>query len=115
MGVWSDVHTDSNGWRYDVSTQPGRAPALNQQHNHIPYLDSSTPSIHPPTMQDATQDAAIQLAETIQTAHINHAPDRRLDVNPSTAASTKQPVEIDPFADAGAASDVDEDEVPAQS
>ncbi|KAI1180411.1 hypothetical protein F4777DRAFT_530251 [Nemania sp. FL0916] len=32
-----------------------------------------------------------QLAETIQTAHINRSPSPRHDINPSTAAETKQP------------------------
>jgi hypothetical protein len=36
----------------------------------------------------------IQIAETIQTAHINRAPDVAHDVNPSTAASSKQPVTV---------------------
>ncbi|KAK3692056.1 hypothetical protein B0T22DRAFT_446288 [Podospora appendiculata] len=34
----------------------------------------------------------LQLAETIQTAHINHDPSAQHDVNPSTAASKKEPV-----------------------
>jgi Autophagy receptor ATG43 len=33
-----------------------------------------------------------QIAETIQTAHINRAPSARHDINPSTAASKKEPV-----------------------
>ena len=36
----------------------------------------------------------IQIAETIQTASINRAPSPRHDLNPSTAASNKQPVRI---------------------
>lgn len=38
----------------------------------------------------------IQIAETIQTASINHAPDPSHDLNPSTAASEKQPVTVSP-------------------
>jgi hypothetical protein len=34
----------------------------------------------------------LQIAETIQTASINPAPDPAHDINPSTAASQKQPV-----------------------
>lgn len=37
---------------------------------------------------------AIQLAETIQTASINRAPSPAHDLNPSTAASSKQPVTV---------------------
>lgn len=40
------------------------------------------------------EDALIQVAETIQTASINRAPSPRHDLNPSTAASSKQPVTI---------------------
>jgi hypothetical protein len=36
----------------------------------------------------------LQIAETIQTAHINRAPDVAHDLNPSTAASSKQPVTV---------------------
>ncbi|KAK3117862.1 hypothetical protein LTR53_000412 [Teratosphaeriaceae sp. CCFEE 6253] len=57
------------------------------------------------------QDFAIQVAETIQTAHINKHPDRQ-DMAPSTAADKKQRVEIDERADLDDVSDVDEDEVP---
>jgi hypothetical protein len=37
---------------------------------------------------------AIQLAETIQTASIKRSPSPRHDLNPSTAASSKQPVTL---------------------
>ncbi|KAH6664349.1 hypothetical protein F5X68DRAFT_265878 [Plectosphaerella plurivora] len=36
----------------------------------------------------------IEIAETIQTAHINRAPSPKHDLNPSTAASQKEPVSI---------------------
>ena len=39
-------------------------------------------------------DPALQLAETLQTASINRAPSPAHDLNPSTAASTKQPVTV---------------------
>jgi hypothetical protein len=35
-----------------------------------------------------------QIAETIQTAHINRAPSPKHDLNPSTAASQKEPVSL---------------------
>lgn len=38
--------------------------------------------------------AALQIAETIQTASINRAPSPTHDLNPSTAASSKQPVTL---------------------
>jgi hypothetical protein len=37
----------------------------------------------------------LQVAETLQTAHINRSPSPRHDLNPSTAASKKEPVTID--------------------
>lgn len=61
----------------------------------------------------ALQDAAIQAAETIQTAHIRHEPSLKHDAAPATAADKKETVEIDPSPDADVASDVDEDEIPA--
>lgn len=58
-------------------------------------------------------DAAIQVAETIQTAHINYAPSAAHDLNPSTAASRKQPVRLDSSPDpSDVPSDVEEDEIP---
>jgi hypothetical protein len=44
----------------------------------------------------AAADAAIQIAETIQTASINRAPSPTHDLNPSTSTSTKIPVKQDP-------------------
>jgi hypothetical protein len=41
-------------------------------------------------------DAALQAAETLQTAHINRHPSPTHDINPSTAASHKEPVILDP-------------------
>ncbi|KAK4041078.1 hypothetical protein C8A01DRAFT_15154 [Parachaetomium inaequale] len=38
----------------------------------------------------------LQLAETVQTAHINRAPSPQHDLNPSTAASRKEPVRLEP-------------------
>ncbi|CAJ2506933.1 Uu.00g081190.m01.CDS01 [Anthostomella pinea] len=38
-----------------------------------------------------------QIAETVQTAHINRAPSPHHDMNPSTAASEKQPVDLHPL------------------
>lgn len=62
-------------------------------------------------MSSGLQDAGIQLAETIQTAHVNEAPNRARDLNPSTAASKKEPVELDEdVSDIG--SDIDEGEIP---
>jgi len=59
------------------------------------------------------QDAAIQAAETIQTAHIVGRPSTEHDVAPATAAEGKEPVQFDHSDDLdGDASDVEEDEVP---
>lgn len=49
----------------------------------------------------------MQVAETIQTAHIKREPSARHDLNPSTAADTREPVHLDK--DAG---DEDEDDIP---
>lgn len=58
-------------------------------------------------------DSLLQVAETIQTASINRHPDPAHDINPSTAASSKQPVELDHSpASSEVLSDVDEDEIP---
>jgi len=44
----------------------------------------------------------LQLAETVQTAHLNRAPSPQHDLNPSTAASRKEPVRLEPaFPDDG--------------
>jgi hypothetical protein len=38
----------------------------------------------------------LQLAETVQTAHLKRQPSPQHDLNPSTAASKKEPVELEP-------------------
>lgn len=42
---------------------------------------------------------AMEIPEIIQSASINHNPDPAHDVNPSTAASEKHPVVVDPDSD----------------
>jgi len=54
----------------------------------------------------------LEIASTLQTASINRHPDPRHDLNPSTAASKKQPVAISSSTDDEDMSDVDEDEIP---
>jgi len=56
-------------------------------------------------------DAAKEIASTIQAASINRHPSPRHDLNPSTAASGKQPVRFS-HKDHDVDSDVDEDEIP---
>ncbi|KAL1304567.1 hypothetical protein AAFC00_003542 [Neodothiora populina] len=59
------------------------------------------------------EDILQQLAETIQTASINQNPSAEHDANPSTAASNKQPVQLDRSPDPSEiSSDVEEDEIP---
>lgn len=53
----------------------------------------------------------IQLAETIQTASIKHHPSPAHDINPSTAASQKVPVQLDEGV-LSEEEEVDEDEIP---
>jgi hypothetical protein len=51
----------------------------------------------------------LQLAETIQTAHIKRDPSPQHDLNPSTAASHKEPVDLEPvFPDDGGIDDDDD-------
>ena len=63
-------------------------------------------------MAGGLEDAAIQAAETIQTAHIRHQPSVEHDMAPETAADRKELVGLDDELDSDAAADVDEDEVP---
>lgn len=49
----------------------------------------------------------MQVAETIQTAHIKREPSAQHDINPSTAADTREPVHLDKDA-----ADEDEDDIP---
>lgn len=57
----------------------------------------------------AGSNVPMEIASAIQSASINRHPSPRLDLNPSTAASQKQPVTI---ACSPAESDVAEDEIP---
>ncbi|XP_014551234.1 hypothetical protein COCVIDRAFT_31208 [Bipolaris victoriae FI3] len=56
-------------------------------------------------------DAPIEVGSVLQGASINRHPSPRHDVNPSTAASKKQPVHLNEHPDPDA-SDVGEDEIP---
>jgi hypothetical protein len=56
----------------------------------------------------ASSSVPFEIASTIQAASINRHPSPRHDLNPSTAASKKDPVTIASSADL---SDVDEDEI----
>ncbi|KAK1599118.1 uncharacterized protein LY79DRAFT_665648 [Colletotrichum navitas] len=49
----------------------------------------------------------IQVAETIQTGHINRTPSPNHDLNPSTTASEKEPVTLEPIS---AHDDLDDDD-----
>jgi hypothetical protein len=56
----------------------------------------------------------LQIAETIQTASINRAPSPSHDINPSTAASSKEPVSVEKYAydEDGIDEDEDEEDIP---
>jgi hypothetical protein len=59
------------------------------------------------------EDAAIQVAETIQTAHINQNPSVDHDLAPETSVDFKQPVTFDHTTDHTEELDeVEEDEIP---
>ena len=63
------------------------------------------------TKMPGLEDAAIQAAETLQTAHVEPRPSLAHDAAPATAAEAKAPIDhLD--TDPDAASDVDEDEIP---
>ena len=57
------------------------------------------------------QDAAINVASTIQSMSVKRHPDPIRDMAPETAADKKEVVEIDPDADVDELSDVAEDEM----
>ena len=64
-----------------------------------------------------TSSIPLQIAETVQTAHINRHPSPAHDINPSTAASRKEPVTLEKkhsplFPDEGIDEDDDEEDVP---
>jgi hypothetical protein len=61
------------------------------------------------SLKMATSSIPIEIAGTLQSASINRHPDVRYDLNPSTAASKKGPVEIVSTDDM---SEVDDDEIP---
>jgi hypothetical protein len=54
----------------------------------------------------------VEIASALQGASIKRHPSPRHDLNPSTAASQKQPVTLDSHPDPDARSDVAEDEIP---
>ena len=58
----------------------------------------------------AMSNAAMEIAETIQTASIKRSPSPRHDINPSTAASAKEPVTLS--SSPHSHSDIEEDEIP---
>ncbi|KAF2011125.1 DUF1770-domain-containing protein [Aaosphaeria arxii CBS 175.79] len=57
-------------------------------------------------------DPAVEIASVLQFAHINRQPSPRHDINPSTAASEKEPVRLHSQHDPDAISEADEDEIP---
>lgn len=58
------------------------------------------------------QDAAMNIASTIQSASIKKHPSPKHDIAPSTAADAKEVVELDNPEDVDELSDVGEDEIP---
>lgn len=63
-----------------------------------------------PAQYNMTEPGVSELASTLQFGSIKRHPSPRHDLNPSTAASAKQPVTLDDRGDVD--SDVDEDEIP---
>lgn len=61
----------------------------------------------------ASSDIPMQIAETIQTAHINRDPSAAHDINPSTAADKREPVVLeDRKVEADEGDDEDDDDIP---
>jgi hypothetical protein len=91
-----------------------RAQASSHQHSIIATANPHhrTQATQSSPKMPTVQDAAIQMAETIQTAHINESPSVEHDMNPSTAASEKEPVRMERSPSEDVLSDIDEDEVP---
>lgn len=94
------------------------------QHKSFPYLGTGA-FLDPTNVHNSRractgaakmshlQDAAIQMAETIQTASINHNPSVERDLAPETSVDSKQPVTFDHSEDVMSDVDtVEEDEVP---
>ena len=67
--------------------------AEREEHHIADVPESSNQSTHKPKLA-MSNSIPLQIAETIQTAHINRAPSPRHDINPSTAASEKVPVQL---------------------
>lgn len=65
-------------------------------------------------MADATQDAAIQVAEMLHQSHINRAPSPTHDNAPETSFDTKQTVNLDPTSSPPMSDveDAEDDEIP---
>lgn len=63
----------------------------------------------------ASSDIPVQLAETIQTAHINREPSARHDINPSTAADTREPVKLESKGAPDDELDDEDDGIPASA
>jgi hypothetical protein len=73
-------------------------------------LENSSNLTQVPTRYSMTEPGVSELASTLQFGSIKRHPSPRHDLNPSTAASAKQPVTLDNRGDVD--SDMDEDEIP---
>lgn len=60
----------------------------------------------------ASSDIPMQIAETIQTAHIKREPSAAHDINPSTAADTREPVRLEEKKARDVDEEDDDDEIP---
>ena len=109
MGLKGGINTRGR-FRVVISPLDKRYPSKEVSSLHIqPHSTPNLLGVLKPSYNMA--DAAIQVAETIQTAHINRHPSPTHDINPSTAASAKEPVVISPQSSSAAGS-IATDEVP---
>ena len=78
-------------------------------------LPSAHTSRHHPIEINMASDIPAEITSVLQGASINRHPSPRHDLNPSTAASGKQPVRLDTHPDPDSLSDLGEDEIPASA
>lgn len=83
-----------------ISQLPKPVPSHSDGHKPFPLPDM------------ASSDIPMQIAETIQTAHLNREPSAAHDINPSTAADTREPVRLEEKKARDVDEDDEDDEIP---
>jgi hypothetical protein len=96
IGRHADVNCQDRTFTSEVYLPSALPPSLTTS-RHCDKMESEIPG---------------EIASTLQGASIKRHPSPRHDLNPSTAASEKQPVTLDTHPDLDADSDAAEDEIP---